>query len=251
MLPANFVFILPKLFLPQQTPFSSLEKALYLHSPSRAVSGESHFHSSSSLQWLLLPAERGTCAQPRSAANDDKVTSMGLFSSGGSLWGQEQPKAMSGAPCHTCSTMHSSDFAVALGFLMCAILCSVHTPMTAEVHIWTDRNTHTWEGCRGCVNFPAPVCLPCSTIIRTADHEELWGLGCWMVWVGPVPGCRLSLLIKQVNSAIFCTWTLFRLCLILNTLKRLSNTNMDEITTCPLKSPQPPLLIIEAKWKIR
>lgn len=97
-------------------------------------------------------------------------------------------------------------------FWMRAILCSVHTPTTTEVHVWPERNTHTLEACKGCVNFLASLCLPCSTIIGNAEYEELWGVGCWMAWAGLVSGCRLSLLIKQVNSAIFCTWILFRVC---------------------------------------
>lgn len=127
-----------------------------------------------------LPAERGTCAEPRSAAN--KVKSTRLLSLGGSLWGQEQPKAMScqaGSPvlCATLAAQYTPPLNVLLqwhrSFWMCAILCSVHTPMTTEVHVRADRNSHTLEGCRGCVNFLAPVCLPCSTITGTTEHEEL------------------------------------------------------------------------------
>lgn len=56
-----------------------------------------------------------------------------------------------------------------------------------------------------------------------------------MARAGAVPGSRLSLSIKQVSFTYFALEFYLAWFLLLNTLKRLFNTNMNEITELPLE----------------
>lgn len=192
-----------------------------------------------------LPAERGTCAKPRSAAKDDKVKSTRLFSSGAVCGGRSsQRQCPAGSPAATLTAQYTPPLNLLLqwhrGFSLCPVLCSVHTPTTTEVHIWTDRNSHTLEGCRGCVSLLAPVCLPRSKhhwnckARRAVRYGLLDGVGWACAWQQAQPFDKTSELCYFVLE-LYLDYVL-----ILNTLKRLSNTNMDQITNCPLKSTQPP-----------
>lgn len=75
--------------------------------------------------------------------------------------------------------------------------------MSIDVHVCPDRNTHALEGYRSYTDFLASVGLLCSTI--TSNRSTQIAVRCWLpggVSWGCV-GCRVSLLIKQVNFGVF------------------------------------------------
>lgn len=115
----------------------------------------------------------------------------------------------------------------------------MHVCTCVYLYIQTDRNTHTLKGYRSNVHLSASFGLPLSVTISNCSAAK------HCLSEGTVPGLRLSILVKQANFTLFFFFfTLLDLFLILNTLEKFFNTNMNEITELPLEIALTLLLIV-------